>query len=173
MTQPLRHPAAHPTSHRDLLEALARELALRDPDGTRAAGLAEQPSLVEQAVARMLDSSSAWADELGPVYDARGVQAILGVTKQAVSKRRLLALTTGSGRVVYPAFQFTGTGVVPGLGELMAILDPALVSPWTVASWLVSSSIDVDGARPIDLLADGDTGPVLALAGEWARALAA
>jgi hypothetical protein len=57
------------------------------------------------------------------------------VTKQ-VSKRRLLALTTGSGRVVYPAFQFTaqrGAGL-PGV----VATSTTLVSPWTVASWLVS-----------------------------------
>ncbi len=40
---------------------------------------------------------------LGPVYDVDGVARLIGgaapVTRQAVSKRRLLALKTGSGRV--------------------------------------------------------------------------
>lgn len=165
--------AARRSSHSELVSAFAHELALRDPDGSRAAGLADASTLVEQAVARMLGASSAWSDHLGPVYDARGVQEILGVTKQAVSKRHLLALTTGSGRVVYPAFQFTASGVVPGVAEVVALLSDELVSPWTVASWLVSPAGDLDGSPPIDVLASGETAPVLALAREWARALAA
>lgn len=156
-----------------LVAAFAEELALRDPDGSRAAALAGADVVVEQAVARLLDASMAWGEHLGPVYDVRGVQEILGVTKQAVSKRRLLALTTSSGRVVYPAFQFTARGVVPGLPEVVAMLDDSLVSPWTVASWLVSPSTELDSAAPIEVLASGETGPVLALAAAWARALAA
>ena len=160
--------AARDATHEDLLDALARELALRDPDGSRTAGLVDATTLVEQAVARLLGTSLAWAEQLGPVYDAHGVQSILGVTKQAVSKRRLLALTTGSGRVVYPAFQFTSSGVVPGLADLLAVLDESLVSPWTVASWLASPAVELDGARPIDVLADGDRAPVLVAARAWA-----
>ncbi len=165
--------AAEAGAHDALVAAFARELALRDPDGSRSAALRGAEVVVEQAVARVLDASTAWSEHLGPVYDVRGVQEILGVTKQAVSKRRLLALTTGSGRVVYPAFQFTARGVVPGLPEVVAILDESVVSPWTVASWLVSPAVELDSAPPIDVLASGETGPVLALAAAWARALAA
>ena len=163
--------AAGARAHQDLLHAFARELELRDPDGSQVASLADVDSLVEQAVARVLSTTAAWSEHLGPVHDARGVQQILGVTKQAVSKRRLLALTTGSGRVVYPAFQFTGSGVVPGIAEVVAILPEDLVSPWTVASWLVSPDAELDGERPIDLLADDETAPVLALAAHWSQAL--
>ena len=163
--------AAGARAHDDLLRAFARELELRDPDGSRTRTLADVDSLVEQAVARVLSTTSVWSDHLGPVHDVRGVQAVLGVTKQAVSKRRLLALTTGSGHVVYPAFQFTGSGVLPGIAELMSILPEDLVSPWTVASWLVSPALELDSARPIDLLADRVTAPVLALAAHWAHAL--
>jgi hypothetical protein len=158
--------------HRELVDAFARELQARDPDGSLTAALGDADVLVEQTVARILGASGAWAEHLGPVYDVHGVQQLLGVTKQAVSKRRLLALTTGSGRVVYPAFQFTGSGVVPGIGELMAVLPRDLASPWTVASWLVSPADDLAGERPIDLLAAGETEPVLRLARRWAGALA-
>jgi hypothetical protein len=162
-------------SHALLLDAFARELALRDPDGSRSAGVSDSSSVVEQAVERMLSTSAAWSEQLGPVYDTAGVMAILGVTRQAVSKRRLLALTTSSGRAVYPAFQFTGSGVVPGLAAALSILEsPEVgVSPWTVASWLVSPAGELDEATPIQMLTAGEFEAVSALARQWARALAA
>ncbi len=56
------------------------------------------------------------------------------------------------------------------------MLPPQLVTRWTVASWLVSPDADLDGARPIDVLARG--GPdgadrVVAAASSWSAALAA
>ena len=159
--------------HEALVAAFAHELELRDPDGRAAGAIPDPGSVMEQAVARVLMASHAWVDQLGPLYDVRGVMQILGVTKQAVSKRRLLALTTGSGRVVYPAFQFTGSGVVPGLPAVLAMLPAEHVSPWTVAAWLTSPAAELDDDRPIDVLAGGDTAPVLALAADWAQALAA
>ena len=158
-------------THQELVQAFARELSLRDPDGSQARALGDASPLIEQAVARLLGASAAWSSLLGPVFDARGVQEILGVTRQAVSKRRLLALTTGSGRVVYPAFQFTGSGVVPGIADLVSTLDEDLVSPWTVAAWLVSPAVELEDQRPIDLLTGGEPAPVLALAADWAQAL--
>ncbi len=163
----------HPGVHDDLIAAFAEELALRDPDGTAARAIPDPTSVAEQAVARVLLASHAWTELLGPLYDVRGVMQVLGVTKQAVSKRHLLALTTGSGRVVYPAFQFTGGTVVPGLPSVLALLTPDVVSPWTLGAWLASPADELDGDRPIDVLAAGETAPVLALAGDWARALAA
>jgi hypothetical protein len=77
--------------------------------------------------------------------------------------------------VVYPAFQFTGSGVVPGLAAVLSILEaPEVgVSPWTVASWLVSPAAEFDDATPIDVLAAGEVEAVSNLARQWARALAA
>ena len=91
-----------------------------------------------------------------------------------MSKRRgLLALTTGSGRVVYPRFQFRDGAPLPGLDRVLAELPESLVSRWTVASWLVSPSSEFAGARPVDLLADGAVVAVVTAARRWASDLAA
>jgi hypothetical protein len=119
--------------------------------------------------------------QLGAFYDAEGVRALLAragapVTRQAVSKRKsLLAVTTGSGRVVYPAFQFQGRTPISGLGKVLEVLPETLVSRWTVASWLTSPEVALDGERPIDVLAnDGPAGRrrVAEVAARWSAQLA-
>lgn len=69
-----------------------------------------------------------------------------------------------------------GRQPIPGLERILNMLPPQLVTRWTVASWLVSPDADLDGARPIDVLARG--GPdgadrVVAAASSWSAALAA
>ena len=164
-----------PASHIEAALALLLELRGHDPAGDLARG-AEARELARAVSGRMLDDSVRWQEHLGPCFDASGVREILGapgrpVSKQAVSQRRgLLALTTGSGRVVYPAFQFDGHGVVAGLAEVLELLPADLVSRWTVASWLVSDDADL-GATPIAVLLTGRLRPVVEAASRWATAL--
>ena len=87
------------------------------------------------------------------------------MSRQAVHKRKgLLALTTGSGRVVYPAFQFRGRILAPGLARVLEELPGDRVSRWTVASWLVSPEADLGGEAPIEVLFDADPAGVDAVA---------
>lgn len=102
-------------------------------------------------------AGSLWTDELGPFYDSEGVGMLLGnVTKQAVSDRvrrhRLLALRTGSGRLVYPAFQFENRSVLDGLGDLLSIVAPDDTEGWYVASWLTTSDPAFGGRSPVEEL---------------------
>lgn len=171
--------AQTPDSHRRLLAAIGVELLQRDPDGRRADHIDDPQQAARTAVDRAFDSARLWDEHLGGFYDVDGVRALLGapgrpVSKQAVSKRAgLLALRTGSGRVVYPAFQFSGGRPVAGLAAVLDALPPEIVSRWTVASWLVSPQAALDGDRPIDVLAEGHPEPVVRAARDWAGALAA
>lgn len=118
-----------------------------------------------------------WRRHLGGFYDGEAVQRLLGstarpVTKQAVSKRRgLLALRTGSNRVVYPRFQFIAGHLVDGLDDVLDALPEEIVSRWTAASWLASENRELDGDRPIDVLAEGQVELVVAAARSWASSL--
>ncbi len=167
--------AGAPASHVEAALALLLELRGHDPAGALAGG-ADARELAKAVSGRMLDDATRWQEHLGPCFDVNGVREVLGapgqpVSKQAVSQRRgLLALTTGSGRVVYPAFQFDGHGVVAGLAEVLELLPADLVSRWTVASWLVSDDTEV-GAAPISLLLAGRERPVLVAASDWAETL--
>jgi hypothetical protein len=138
--------------------------------------------MARDAAQHVLDTAPTWVEHLGAFYDTDGVQKLLSrhgtpISRQAVHKRRgLLALTTGSGQVVYPAFQFDGQRPVPGLALVLDALPESVVSRWTVASWLVSPEADVDGERPVDVLRDqGPEGQVAVLgaARRWAAQLGA
>jgi hypothetical protein len=166
--------------HHALLVSFVRELEKRDPDGTLL-GEADLQQAAALAADRILDSSLLWVKQLGAFYDTEGVRTLLArgrepVSRQAVSKRKsLLALTTGSGRVVYPAFQFQGRTPISGLDKVLEVLPETLVSRWTVASWLTSPEVALDGERPIDVLAnDGPAGRqrVAEVAARWSAQLA-
>lgn len=117
-----------------------------------------------------------WTDEVGPFYSTEGVMTLLGgVSKQAVSDRvrrhRLLALRTGSGRLVYPAAQFHDQRVIDGLGEVLDVLVPDDTEAWMVASWLTTADPELHGRTPIDALRSGDRTEVIHAARELAGAL--
>jgi len=116
-----------------------------------------------------------WAD-LGPYYDTAAVAGVLGVSMSAVRGRRargsLLAMRTGSGKVVFPVWQFDHGRVLPGLGRVLRLLGGGDVSGWTIAGWLRSPDVELDGRTPLEVLA---TDPDLVLlvasraASGWAR----
>lgn len=167
----------HP-AHRRLVEGFAAALVRRDPDARQARHIGDPETAASRLAASVLDTAPLWEEHLGGFYDVEAVRHLLGrggrpVSRQAVSKRRgLLALTTGSGRVVYPCFQFVDGRPVEGLGEVLKALPPDLVSRWTVASWLVTAQPELDGQRPVDVLAEGHAEPVVRAARRWASALA-
>lgn len=177
-----RTAGTRPTAHAELIKAFSEQLAQYDPTGAIVSRSDDLTAMARAAAQRVLETASTWVEHLGSFYDSEGVAKLLSrtgtpISRQAVHKRRgLLALTTGSGQVVYPALQFDGRRPIPGLGPVLEQLPEALVSRWTVASWLVSPEPELDGARPIDVLRDqGPEGQaaVLSAAQRWASQLAA
>src|SRR6266496_4182148 len=65
--------------------------------------------------ALLATSELTWEEHLGPMYEWADVASVLGTvrTRQGVNdlakRRRLLALPTKSGKLLYPAFQFRGS----------------------------------------------------------------
>jgi len=121
-------------------------------------------------------SGAMWTNTVGPFYDTEGVMTLLGgVSKQAVNDRvrrhRLLALRTGSGRLVYPAAQFCDERVVDGLGDVLDVLVPDNTEAWMVASWLTTPDPELDARSPITALHAGAVDDVLRAARELASAL--
>lgn len=119
------------------------------------------------------DDDQAWADQLGPAYSTAQVARLLGVTKQAVAKRRgLLRLEQRNGTTAYPVLQFDGEHVRPGIETVVQALADHVATPWTIASWLTSRQVRFDGLRPIDLLERGDVTATVEAARQFAAALA-
>jgi hypothetical protein len=77
--------------------------------------------------------------------------------------RRLLRLARSDGRPAYPAFQFDGRRQVPGLSDIVCVLDGAL-QPASIAAWLTGTQPSLDGRRPLDVLARGEHEPVMTIA---------
>ena len=85
------------------------------------------------------------------------VSSALGITRQAVDKRRsrraLLAVPNGSGDYVYPACQFTSDGVITGLEEVLRSFQ--IQSPWTLLSVLLASAPGLGGKTILETLKSG------------------
>ena len=94
------------------------------------------------------------------------VSSALGITRQAVDKRRLrralLAVPTGSGEFVYPACQFTSDGVIPGLEEVLRAFQ--IQSPWTQLSVLIAPTPALGGKTLIESLQSGAVEEAVAIA---------
>jgi hypothetical protein len=108
--------------------------------------------MVDEILAADADDQ-AWVDQLGPALSGASVARMLGVSPQAVSSNKgLLRLTMRSGRVGYPLFQFHGSRPVDGLAPIVRTLRPVVATEWTLASWLTSPNVELDGDTPIDVL---------------------
>ena len=89
----------------------------------------------------------------GGVLSADEVAARLGISRAAVEQRRragrLLAVP-GEAGPGYPACQFEGGTVVPGLGEVLAWF--GLARPWGALAFLLTPDDRLGGLRPLDAL---------------------
>ena len=97
------------------------------------------------------------------------VSGALGITRQAVDKRRLrralLAVPNGSGEYVYPACQFTSDGVIPGLEDVLRAFQ--IRSPWTQLSALLASTPALEGKSIIEALKSGAIEKAVAVSGSF------
>lgn len=95
------------------------------------------------------------------------VADLLGITRQAVDKRRhavqLLAVQVPKRGFLYPAWQFTDAGtVLAGLVEVLKALREH--DPWAQARFFLAGNHRLKSKRPLDLLRSGDLEPVLVAA---------
>lgn len=179
MTTPLRSDDREfiAEATRRFKQALTRVVAEHERAGRRArAVLGEPDSFAERAVHASAPLASPWDDLVGPFVRSEGVQARLGITRQAVAakaaRRRLLRTVTTDGEHLYPLWQFHNDGLVTGLPEVLASFPEVAVDGWTLAGWLRTPDLDL-GEAPYDALLRGDVDRVRAVARTAARSLAA
>jgi hypothetical protein len=119
-------------------------------------------------------SGAEWDELLGPFLTESTVAERLRVSRQALSeraaRREVWRLVTSDGVDVYPARQFCGEGVLPGLSELLALFPHGEVDDWTIAAWLCTPDLDL-GDVPWDSLVRGDFERLLPIARTAARCL--
>lgn len=119
------------------------------------------------AIARGVEHRRALRERAGGLLPASDAAALLGVSRQAVDKRRragtLLAVREGSDWK-YPACQFdvAAGAVVGGIADVIAAL--AGQGAWTVLDFLLAGDDALGGRSPLAALRTGDLAPVLRLA---------
>ena len=96
-------------------------------------------------------------DVAGGALSSQQVAAVLGISRQAVDKRRasnqLLALTQGRRGYSYPRFQFDEGKTIKGLEEALAQLKA--LDPWMQMIFFTSPHERLDGRTPIECLHKG------------------
>lgn len=137
--------------------------------------LGDPEALADRALAAQAPVASPWDERIGPFLRSEGVQARLGITRQAVAakaaRRRLLRVFTADGVALFPVWQFEDGRVVPGLAEVLALFPEDAIDGWTLAGWLRSVDAEL-GDIPLDVLRWGRGEPVRAVARSAAAALA-
>jgi hypothetical protein len=100
----------------------------------------------------------------GGVLTATDLAAVLGITTQALGKRRMknqvFWLDIGDG-YAYPAFQIRKDGLLPGIRDVLDGFDTELTDAWTRVSFMVTGDARLAGRRPIDVLREGDIASVV------------
>jgi hypothetical protein len=113
----------------------------------------DDPAGLGRRAALMAASDVLWERHLGPLYSTKQVRELMGIgSRQAISerakRRRLLAVPGSDGKPVFPAFQFAGRRLLPGLGAILDTFQGAVESPYTVASWFVTPEPLLDDKAP-------------------------
>jgi hypothetical protein len=102
-----------------------------------------------------------WTEHLGPLVGWRDVADLLKSvrTRQGVHdlarRGRLLALPTKEGQRLYPLFQFRDGRPLPELPRIVEAFGKTGISPWTLASWMVTPQRPLEGASPLEWLKRG------------------
>ena len=93
----------------------------------------------------------------GGVITSSQVAELLGISRQAVDKRRrqgkLLAVSPGKRGYLYPVWQFSETGMLQGFEEVMNILEH--YDPWMRMIFMLNANHSLDNSSPLEQLRQG------------------
>ncbi len=104
-----------------------------------------------------------WLRAEGGTLSAQEVADVLGISRQAVDKRRragtLLAVDTGRHGYSYPAWQLTDSGTLPGLEQVLAVLHD--FDPWMQVAFFLTPHTRLTGITPLQALRAGQVDAVV------------
>ncbi len=161
---------------RDILEDIVGShsdaevmLRLLEEGGPDAMALLSEGDPLAKARIRGVRVKRDLLEQGGGTLGAGRVSQLLGISRQAVDKRRqsqaLLALRAGE-RFVYPAWQFVGGQALSGLKRVLRAFD--IEDPWMRLGFFLDPNERLDGRSPLDALRAGDVDAVCTAASTYA-----
>jgi hypothetical protein len=133
--------------------ALARAIS----DYSWVSGAVEELDPLAALIARGAEQKVELLKVAGGALPVSNVAKLLGISRQAVDKRRregkLLAIPRGAD-YVYPACEFADDGVVPGLAEILGQF--GLQRSWAALAFLVTPDDQLGGLSPLKALQRND-----------------
>jgi hypothetical protein len=109
------------------------------------------------AFIRGIEGQRRLLEDHGGTLSAGQIGQMLGITRQAVDKRRqshtLLALSMGRHGYRYPVWQLTKSGPLPGLEDVLQALEPH--DEWMQITFFVSKNPRLGDEAPVDMLRAG------------------
>ncbi len=113
----------------------------------------DNPEAAEK-ITRAIAFKRRMIEAAGGALTAEKVRELLGhktiqAVYKAVKDRRLL-MVEDNGTKLFPAFQFDGNAILPGIAGVLGAAPQT--SGWAVLQFLVAGDEGLDGAKPIDLL---------------------
>lgn len=116
-----------------------------------------------RAKLRGIEARKRILEELGGSLSVEQVSRLLGISRQAVDKRRiqnqLIGLTQGKRGYAYPAFQFENGKTLDGLKEVLEALSAH--DPWMQSIFFANGNDRLEGKTPLEELRQGKTNAVV------------
>jgi hypothetical protein len=144
-----------------LVEAAAastdQEAMLRILEAPEMAAPASDAATIAAARAAGIEARDQLLNAQGGSWSVERVAKYLVLTRQAVDKRRkankLIGLAVGRHGYLYPAWQFSRSGTVPGLEDVLRALSRH--DPWSQVIFMLSPNDRLDGVTPLEALKKG------------------
>ena len=165
----------------DILRALKRgaqiaplkQVAIASAVFQKALGDSTREGKLAQALARGITVREQMATEEGGSMSAEEAGRYLNASKQTVlnlyhGKKLLGWRTEKQGAIRLPVWQFVDHQRLPGLDEVLALLDaPRMLDDWGRIGFFLQTHVILQDRRPLDLLREKQLGEVLKAAAAY------
>ncbi len=139
------------------------ELLVNAVSATSTAAASTDGDPLIRAKLRGIEHRKRIIEKLGGTLSAQQVSELIGISRQAVDRRRsqnqLIGLTQGKRGYAYPAFQFEDGKTLDGLKEVLDALSGH--DPWMQSIFFASGNDRLNGRTPLDALRQGKTEAVV------------
>jgi biotin operon repressor len=139
------------------------ELLVNAVSATSTAAASTDADPLIRAKLRGIEHRKRILEKLGGTLSAEQVSELIGISRQAVDRRRsqnqLIGLTQGKRGYAYPAFQFENGKTLDGLKEVLDALSGH--DPWMQSIFFANGNDRLTGKTPLDALRQGKTEAVV------------